>query len=92
MKRDMTMKDAMRMDREDASSPWRPIALAPKGRTPDGRLLTVLLVGIYPMNGSRTHIIEDFWIPGEERWARWDHPFEPSYFMYPPALPVSTSP
>lgn len=68
-------------------SEWMPIAHAPKGRSVDDRMQTVLIVGRYPMNGERTDIIESWWDTIDGKWVRWKHPFEPSFFMVPPDVP-----
>ena len=69
---------------------WLPIEDAPKGRSVDDRMQTVLIVGRYPMNGERTDIIESWWDHIDGKWMRWKHQFAPSHFMVPPDVPKNT--
>jgi len=65
---------------------WRPIEEAPKRSRSEG-MVPVLLAGHYPSNKQPTDIIESWWNPHDEEWARWTHAFPPTYFMLRPHPP-----
>lgn len=71
-----------------ASSKWQPIATAPKGRNPEGRMQYVLLIGPYPHGtGHWSDIRQCWWDEFSDRWERWVHPFQPTHWMLSPVPP-----